>query len=208
MPTGTMEPLCRQLTDERETKQQLIQNYADLSYEQSLTLVGLNRTWAVFRQDIVDRDGPAGTTLTAVDVVSGRSIKAATFGAISNTMLGMLSAGHSDVLMRDLGVAVESTARQPLAGMDHLCCGNGGQVAFLFDAARLRGNDDWEQFAWRRLDQLFAARGGDDEYHHLPCGDAQHLFQPTFMQGGAGIGYAWLRIARPELALPSPLMME
>lgn len=51
----------------------LIQNDSNLSVASDLTLVGLDRTWAVFTQVENDFDGGGGSTLTVVDVVTGRS---------------------------------------------------------------------------------------------------------------------------------------
>jgi hypothetical protein len=57
----------------------LLQNSSDFSVTGYLTLVGLDRTWAVFFQDTVDRDGGGPAGLTVADVVTGRSRSAYTY---------------------------------------------------------------------------------------------------------------------------------
>ena len=57
----------------------LLQNYSDFSYLSHLTLVGIDRTWAVFLQDVVERDGAGPATLTVADVVSDRTTFAYTY---------------------------------------------------------------------------------------------------------------------------------
>jgi hypothetical protein len=57
----------------------LLQNVSDFSVTGYLTLVGLDRTWAVFFQDTVDRDGAGPAWLTVADVVTGRSRSAYTY---------------------------------------------------------------------------------------------------------------------------------
>jgi len=56
----------------------ILQNYSDFGWTSYLSLVGIDRTWAVFLQDVVERDG-ATTTLTVVDVVTGRTTVASPY---------------------------------------------------------------------------------------------------------------------------------
>lgn len=119
--------------------------------------------------------------------------------------LGMWPAQPSSNVMADVQAAVDATARRPLAAVDHLCCGNAGHVSFLFDAARATGRAEWKALALRRLEEVIGNSKPHCDAHHLTHSS---IFQPQFMQGGAGIGYAWLRIAKPELNLPSPLLLE
>jgi hypothetical protein len=57
----------------------LVQNVSDFSVTGYLTLVGLDRTWAVFFQDTVDRDGAGPAWLTVADVVTGRRTSGYTY---------------------------------------------------------------------------------------------------------------------------------
>ncbi|MBI4692594.1 MAG: type 2 lantipeptide synthetase LanM [Gammaproteobacteria bacterium] len=107
----------------------------------------------------------------------------------------------------EIATAVERTLDDALVDVDHLCCGNAGQLSFLFDAARRLGNAAWESAANARLARLLARARLTGSYVHFAGLDPQ-AFSPTLMRGAAGIGYEWLRIAKPARELPSLLMLE
>jgi hypothetical protein len=51
----------------------ILQNYSEFGSESYLSLVGIDRTWAVFLQSVVERDGAGPTTLTVGDTLTGRT---------------------------------------------------------------------------------------------------------------------------------------
>jgi type 2 lantibiotic biosynthesis protein LanM len=126
---------------------------------------------------------------------------------IGYSRLGMMAAGPMPGLEREIAAAVDLTLSQPLVRVDQLCCGNAGQISFLFDAARQMKRPDWESAARIRLGRLLALRGPDNAYRYFP-NLPPSAFNPGFMQGAAGIGYAWLRLARPDLGLPCCLLLD
>jgi type 2 lantibiotic biosynthesis protein LanM len=126
---------------------------------------------------------------------------------IGYSRLGMMAAGPVSGVEKEIETAVELTLDQSLSRVDHLCCGNAGQISFLFDAARQMQRPDWEAAARARLGRLLALRNQGNSFRlffTLPG----HVFHPGFMQGAAGIGYALLRLARPDLSLPCCLLLE
>jgi lantibiotic modifying enzyme len=82
--------------------------------------------------------------------------------------------------------------------VDHLCCGNLGRGDILLRAGRKRAA---EQVARQVL-----ARKEKAGNYRLIAHSAQQVFVPGFFRGVAGIGYAFLRMARPDL--PSILALE
>jgi type 2 lantibiotic biosynthesis protein LanM len=105
----------------------------------------------------------------------------------------------------DIERGIRTTQAWGLQDVDHLCCGNAGRADVLHGAGiRLRrpGLSDLarRQAAWI-VDR--AARTGG--YWLIP-GLADRVFSPGLFQGATGVGYAWLRLARPEL--PSLLAFE
>lgn len=126
---------------------------------------------------------------------------------IGYSRLGLLNGKTMAYLEKEVGLAVELTIKDSLLKVDHLCCGNMGQISFLFDAARRMRRPEWAAAAQLRLEKLLAWRDEGRSFRlfaTLPAGP----FHPGFMQGAAGIGYALLRIARPELQLPCCLLLE
>ncbi len=121
--------------------------------------------------------------------------------------LGTLAISGFEGQTRTVELAVQLTLSQDLAGVDHLCCGNAGQISFLAEAARRLERPEWEKGARQRLAGLLARRnrlGAFRLFEALPL----QAYNPGFMQGEAGIGYEWLRLSRPDLALPSVLLLE
>jgi lantibiotic modifying enzyme len=107
----------------------------------------------------------------------------------------------------DIERAVSLTLKEGLPDVDHLCCGNAGQLSFLFEAARRHRRVGWESAARERLIRTMTRarhRGSYTFFADL----APQAFSPTLMRGSAGIGYEWLRISRPQLNLPSLLLLE
>src|SRR5262249_54340310 len=120
--------------------------------------------------------------------------------------LGGLPALDTDEIRQDIAVAVETTCQVGLRSLDHLCCGNLGRVDILLAAAQRLGRPELAELAGRRVAQVGAraAQTGSYALHPLLPRSA---YDPSFFQGTAGIGYALLRLARPDL-LPCVLLWE
>ena len=120
--------------------------------------------------------------------------------------LGGLTILDTEAIRQDISVAIETTKKFGLQGIDHLCCGNFGRSEFLLVAAqKLKQEELWETIQQQVAYCLERAEksGGFQLFPHLP----PDAYSPGFFQGTAGIGYELLRLAQPDL-LPSVLLWE
>jgi type 2 lantibiotic biosynthesis protein LanM len=120
--------------------------------------------------------------------------------------LGGLPALDTDEIRQDIAVAVETTCQLGLRSMDSLCCGNLGRVDILLAAAQRLARPDLQELASRRTAAVVdgAEQTGAYLLHPLLPRSA---YDPSFFQGTAGIGYALLRLACPDV-LPCVLLWE
>jgi type 2 lantibiotic biosynthesis protein LanM len=120
--------------------------------------------------------------------------------------LGGLSILETSEIHQDIEVALQTTQKYGLQGVDHLCCGHLGRCELLLLGAQKLSRPELLAMAQQRA-ALVVARaqlaGGYQLFGNLP----NHVFNPGFFQGTAGIGYELLRLAYPE-ALPSVLLWE
>lgn len=126
---------------------------------------------------------------------------------IGYSRLGMLEVEENQSWQEDLETAVNLTLGQDLLEVDHLCCGNAGQISFLSEAARRRDRPDWQAGAAARLEKLLEQFRQPEGYRLFAKMPSQ-LFHPGFMQGITGVAYEWLRLARPALQLPNCLLLD
>jgi type 2 lantibiotic biosynthesis protein LanM len=117
--------------------------------------------------------------------------------------LGVLDTGQ---VREDIELAVQTTLDFGVQGVDHPCCGNLGRAELLLSAGQRLARPELEEAAranaWRAVSR--AERTGGFVLHPmLP----RQVDNPGFFQGTAGIGYQFLRLARPNL-LPSVLLWE
>ena len=169
---------------------------AGLDYERRL-FVALSGNWPDLRAEVNPTGRDPGFANQWCHGATG----------IGFSRLGMLEIFDSPELKAEIAAAVQLTLNQELAVVDHLCCGTAGQISFLFEAGRKLGRSDWVDAARGRLAQLLDhshTKGFYTLYPELP----PEAFNPGFMQGAAGIGYEWLRLAEPDLLLPNCLMLE
>ncbi|MBW4597570.1 MAG: type 2 lantipeptide synthetase LanM family protein [Brasilonema angustatum HA4187-MV1] len=120
--------------------------------------------------------------------------------------LGSLSILEMDEIYQDVEVALQTTQKYSLQGIDHLCCGNFGRIEVLLLAAQKLSRPELQEMALQRAAWVVARaehRGGYQLFPNLPS----HIFSPSFFTGTAGIGYGLLRLAYPEV-LPSVLLWE
>ncbi|HAA33506.1 MAG TPA: hypothetical protein DCE56_44520 [Cyanobacteria bacterium UBA8553] len=103
-------------------------------------------------------------------------------------------------------VALQTTQKYGLQGLDLLCCGIFGHIELLLVAAQKLSRPDLREMALQRATCVVARAeqtGGYQLFPNLP----NYVFSPSFFQGTAGIGYELLRLAYPEI-LPSVLLLE
>jgi len=117
--------------------------------------------------------------------------------------VGALDILDTDKIREDIKVAIYTTEQSGLRDIDILCCGNLGQIEFLFTAARKLSQPQLLEIVTKRTEQVVnrAEERGTFGYRY-PL-----VYTPGFFQGTAGIGYELLRLAYPE-QLPSVLLLE
>jgi lantibiotic modifying enzyme len=120
--------------------------------------------------------------------------------------LGSLSIYQTDEIYQDVEVALQTTQKYGLQGVDHLCCGNFGRIEVLLVAAQKLSRPQLLETAQKKAAWVVAQADKISAYqlfNNLP----NSLFNPGFFQGTAGIGYELLRLAYPEV-LPTVLLWE
>jgi type 2 lantibiotic biosynthesis protein LanM len=118
---------------------------------------------------------------------------------------GSLKILDTEEIHQDLEVALQTTQKHGLSGMDHLCCGSFGRFELLLVAAKTLRREELLKTARQQASALVARAeqaGGYQLFGNLPSS----VFSPSFFQGTTGIGYGLLRLAYPE-KLPSVLLM-
>jgi type 2 lantibiotic biosynthesis protein LanM len=99
-----------------------------------------------------------------------------------------------------------TTERHGLADADHLCCGTSGRIDVLLEAGRRLAQPARIERA-RRLAAEAVHRAAGSGGCRLPAGTTDAALLPGLFTGSAGIGYTWLRLARPD-ELPSVLLFD
>jgi type 2 lantibiotic biosynthesis protein LanM len=125
---------------------------------------------------------------------------------IALSRLGGLSIYQTDEILQDVEVALQTTLKYSLQGLDHLCCGNFGRIEVLLVAAQKLFRPHLLEIAQKQAAWVVAQPDRIVAYHlfnNLP----NSLFNPGFFQGTAGIGYQMLRLAYPKM-LPSVLLWD
>lgn len=120
--------------------------------------------------------------------------------------LGSLSILETEEIHQDVEVALQTTQKHGLQGLDILCCGNFGCIELLLVAAQKLFRTELREKALQRAACVVAKveqTGAYQLFPNLP----NYVFSPGFFQGTAGIGYELLRLAYPEI-LPSVLLLE
>lgn len=110
-----------------------------------------------------------------------------------------------DDILREAYTALSATLRNfDRLGNDSLCHGRAGNAELLLRVAKLRDEPYLQmeanvqaQAQWRNFEQT----------HHWICGGGGSDVVPDLMNGLAGIGMHFLRLAYPE-QIPSPLLLD
>lgn len=125
--------------------------------------------------------------------------------------LGGLGALDTKEIRADIEVALETTLRQGVQSIDHLCCGTGGQAEFLLAASTRLARPELAETARRWASQVVRRASQSGNYFvGLSAAQSQGIptrFRPGFFQGLAGIGYWLLHLAAPT-QIPAVLLWE
>jgi type 2 lantibiotic biosynthesis protein LanM len=90
--------------------------------------------------------------------------------------------------------------------VDHLCCGNGGRIELLLQAARIKADLSLAEAAQSAALLMLKRRTLTGGFALLSDG-SQGPYDPGFFRGLSGIGYQLLRVAHPD-ELPAVLAFE
>ncbi|MUG95826.1 type 2 lantipeptide synthetase LanM [Scytonema sp. UIC 10036] len=120
--------------------------------------------------------------------------------------LGSLSILETDEIYQEIEMALQATQKYSWQDVDHLCCGNFGRIEVLLVASQKLSRPCLQSQAHKQASWVVnraKQAGGYKLFANLP----NHVFNPSFFQGIAGIGYELLRLAYPEI-LPSVLLWD
>ena len=120
--------------------------------------------------------------------------------------LGGLAMLGSDDIRQDIEMAVQTTRAAGAQGVDHLCCGSLGRADVLLVAANRLSRPNLAAVASTWAGQVIAKAKENGTFALQPL-LPKGVYNPSFFQGTAGIGYELLRIAHPDM-LPSVLLWE
>jgi type 2 lantibiotic biosynthesis protein LanM len=120
--------------------------------------------------------------------------------------LGSLVVLDTNEIRQEIEIALETTQRLGLQGIDHLCCGNLGRLEFLLVAAQKLSRPELLEAAQKQANLVVAHAKQKGAFRLIP-GLSGSVYSPGFFQGIAGIGYELLRLAYPD-QLPSVLLWE
>lgn len=123
---------------------------------------------------------------------------------IALARLGALHLFDTLTVRRDITAALRTICRTPLLSRDHICCGNLGLVETLLQAGLTLSERKWIKKATALAAQV-RSRARRQGSFNVSAPNA--FFNPTLFQGAAGVGYEFMRLARPE-EFPSTLLLE
>jgi type 2 lantibiotic biosynthesis protein LanM len=120
--------------------------------------------------------------------------------------LGSLMILDTEEIRQEIAISLNTIQQLGLQNLDRLCCGNFGRMeVWLVAASKL------SRFELRETAQKQAAQVVNRVKHlgvfYLFTENLKDIYNPSFFQGTAGIGYELLRLAYPDL-LPSILLWE
>jgi lantibiotic modifying enzyme len=92
------------------------------------------------------------------------------------------------------------------SGPDDICCGHMGRVEVLLAGAERQSSEQWELAALSLAGRI-VRRGREGGGYRVSAARGSEHFSPGLFQGLSGVGYGFLRLARPE-TLPCLLLLE
>jgi type 2 lantibiotic biosynthesis protein LanM len=125
---------------------------------------------------------------------------------IALARLGSLAILDTEEIRQEIEIALKTTQKYDLHGMDHLCCGILGRVEVLLTAALQLSKKELLEIAQKQAAWVVDRAEQVGSFCLLPD-FSTNIYIPSFFQGTAGIGYELLRLAHPDL-LPSVLLWE
>ncbi len=137
--------------------------------------------------------------------MSARCMTAWCHGApgIALGRLAGLGGLDSPSIREDIRVALQTTRKHTLQAHDHICCGNSGRAEIMLTAGLRLSDESLQLEALRLTSQVVARARRGPKFSPVFL---HELYNPTFFQGNAGLGYHLLRLAEPSL--PSVIMLE
>jgi type 2 lantibiotic biosynthesis protein LanM len=120
--------------------------------------------------------------------------------------LGILSIESSEQILTDIEIGLQTTQNTDFQTIDHVCCGNLGRCETILVASQKLKSDKCAKLAQElasKVVQQSIKTGHYQLFSDLPGS----VYNPSFFQGSAGIGYQLLRLAHPT-SLPSVLLWE
>lgn len=112
--------------------------------------------------------------------------------------LAALDVLHDPELLAEIEVAVATTARHPLGGPDHLCCGNLGRIDVTLTAGCRLERESLLETAWSQAKMVLRRAAFHGEFCLPDPADGGRRVHPGLFHGMAGIGYQLLRLAAPS----------
>ncbi|MEG3860873.1 type 2 lanthipeptide synthetase LanM family protein, partial [Microcoleus sp. herbarium12] len=166
-----------------------------IAYERSV-FSSSAANWPDFRSSFAQQNGQPGFMVSWCHGAPG----------IGLARLGGLSILETEEIYQDVEVALQTTQKYGLQGLDSLCCGNFGRTELLLVAAQKLARPELREMALQRATCVVARAEQTGAYQLFP-NLPNYVFSPSFFQGKAGIGYELLRLAYPEV-LPSVLLLD
>jgi type 2 lantibiotic biosynthesis protein LanM len=120
--------------------------------------------------------------------------------------LGSLSIESSEQILTDIEIGLQTTQNTDFQTIDHVCCGNLGRCETILVASQKLKSDKCAKLA-QELASKVVQQSIKTGYYQLFSDLPGSVYNPSFFQGSAGIGYQLLRLAHPT-SLPSVLLWE
>ena len=117
---------------------------------------------------------------------------------IGLALIAGLDSQNCDSVRKDTENALAFTLNYPLDSSDHICCGNSGRLDFLIEAAVKLNRPELLEEARRRMMGMVIRKRQTGSYT-LNNSSTGAVYNPSFFQGTAGIGYEILRCLAPKM---------
>ena len=108
---------------------------------------------------------------------------------------------------KEIELALTATEKHLLGDIDHLCCGNFGRIAILWDAGHLLKKKRWIEMTQKQTAVILKKFAKKRQFTLYPS-PLEQMESPGFMQGLSGIGYFLLRLTKRGKTLPEVLILE
>ena len=120
--------------------------------------------------------------------------------------IGALQVMDTEPIREQIHGALATTRAAVLAELDHACCGNMGRVEVLLYAAQKLKRPDLLAAAYDLTAQVLRRARSKGRFGWV-SDLGMDVFDPSFFTGASGVGYTFLRLAKPDV-LPCVLLIE